>query len=49
MTTPLLAVRSLSVNFFTPRGTVSAVDRISLDIGAGEAVEWSGSRALESR
>jgi oligopeptide/dipeptide ABC transporter ATP-binding protein len=38
VTTPLLALQNLSVNFLTPRGTVSAVDRISLEIGPGEAV-----------
>ena len=38
MTTPLLQVRNLTVEFVTRRGTLRALDRISFDIGRGEVL-----------
>ncbi len=38
MTTPVLSVRDLVVEFPTRRGTLTAVDRISFDIASGEVL-----------
>src|SRR5512145_524002 len=38
MTTPLLEVRNLRVEFQTRRGTLVAVDDVSFDIGRGEVL-----------
>ena len=42
MSTPLLALQGLSTEIPTSRGVVRAVDGVSLDIGAGEAVALVG-------
>jgi oligopeptide/dipeptide ABC transporter ATP-binding protein len=42
MTEPLLAVKDLSIKFFTQRGVVHAVDRISFEVGKGESVGLVG-------
>ena len=42
MSTPLLALHGLSTEIPTSRGVVRAVDGVSLDIGAGEAVALVG-------
>jgi len=39
---PVLSVRELSVRFHTEDGTVSAVDRVDLDVAAGEIVAIVG-------
>jgi oligopeptide/dipeptide ABC transporter ATP-binding protein len=39
---PLLSVKDLSVSFFTQRGVVKAVDRISFEVGEGESVGLVG-------
>jgi peptide/nickel transport system ATP-binding protein len=41
-TTPVVSVRDLRVYYGTPRGTVRAVDRVSLDIGEGEVLGLVG-------
>ena len=40
--TPVVSVRDLRVYYGTPRGTVRAVDRVSLDIGEGEVLGLVG-------
>ncbi|MEJ5357302.1 MAG: ABC transporter ATP-binding protein [Desulfobacterales bacterium] len=40
--TPLLSIRGLEVHFRTPQGRAVAVDRVSLDIAAGEIVGLVG-------
>ena len=42
MTAPLLSVRDLRVEFPTRRGTLTALDGISFDIGAGEVLGMVG-------
>ena len=42
MSEPLLAVKDLSVKFFTQRGVLHAVDRISFEVGKGESVGLVG-------
>jgi oligopeptide transport system ATP-binding protein len=42
MTAPLLQVRNLTTRFRTERGTVTAVDALSLDVAAGETVAIVG-------
>ena len=42
MTGPVLAVQDLRVGFATPQGLVSAVDGVSLAVGAGEVVGLVG-------
>ena len=42
MSTPLLALNELRTEIPTRRGVVRAVDGVSLDIGAGEAVALVG-------
>jgi oligopeptide transport system ATP-binding protein len=42
MTAPLLQVRNLTTRFRTERGTVTAVDQLSLDVAAGETVAIVG-------
>ena len=42
MTGPVLAVQDLRVGFGTPQGLVSAVDGVSLSVGAGEVVGLVG-------
>lgn len=39
---PLLSVRGLKTHFYTPRGTVQAVDEVNLDIEAGQRVALVG-------
>ena len=39
---PVVSVRELRVHYGTPRGAVRAVDRVSLDIGAGEVLGLVG-------
>jgi len=39
---PVVSVRDLRVYYGTPRGAVRAVDRVSLDIDAGEVVGLVG-------
>jgi oligopeptide/dipeptide ABC transporter ATP-binding protein len=39
---PLLSVKDLTVSFFTQRGVVRAVDRISFEVGEGESVGLVG-------
>ena len=44
MTTPLLQVKNLRIEFPTRRGTLTAVDDISFDIAPGEVlgvVDWA--------
>jgi len=38
MTTPVLSVRNLKVEFPTRRGTLTAIDEVSFDIGPGEVL-----------
>ena len=38
MTTPVLSVRDLTVEFVTRRGTLRALDRVSFEIGRGEVL-----------
>ena len=42
MTEPLLSIRDLTVSFQTDEGDIEAVDRVNLDIGAGEIVGLVG-------
>ncbi len=42
MTAPLLSIRDLEVSFETDEGDIEAVDRINLDVGAGEIVGLVG-------
>lgn len=42
MTEPLLSIRDLCVDYVTPRGPVRALDRISLDVAAGEVLGVAG-------
>src|SRR5918998_4609314 len=42
MTAPLLQVRDLTTRFRTERGTVTAIDRVSFEVAAGETVAIVG-------
>jgi peptide/nickel transport system ATP-binding protein len=42
VTEPLLRIRDLSVDYITPEGPVRAVDRVSLDLRAGEILGIAG-------
>lgn len=42
MAEPLLSVRELCVDYVTEKGPVRALDRVSLDVGAGEIVGIAG-------
>jgi ABC-type antimicrobial peptide transport system ATPase subunit len=42
MTQPLLSVRNLVTQFRTSRGTITAVNKVSFDVAAGETVAIVG-------